>query len=187
MRIVLLTVIATLCVGCGSLSGALFGGYDGELSTQAQSTVKPGATFAVVHKSGKVGSSSAAEESISRGLTQLGFVAVADPSKAEIVAEYDFALGAAKTRFRNLSNGFNNTNEMYTQTVYEKTFSISLRNARSGLIWEGDLSSEDTSQDIDQLAGIYVGQLLSHFGKTVTKESWFAPRFANNNLVAKAE
>ncbi len=181
MRIVIVTLIATLCVGCASI----FGGYGGEFSTQAGSTASPGASFAVVNASGAGKQNPALEESITRGLEQLGFVVATDSSSAQIIAEYSFSVSKPKIRFRNLSHGFNNTNEMYTQTVYTKTLAMSVHSLDSQLIWEGSLSSEDSNDDIGTLADIYVGQLLSHFGQTVTDEDWFMPRFASDNILAK--
>jgi hypothetical protein len=186
MRIVLLSVIATLCVGCGSLSGSIFGGYSGELSSNTASMVNPGATFAVVNASGE-GVDREIEESVSRGLTDMGFVAVSNPAQADIIAEYQLTVSEPKVRFRNVSSGFNSSNEMYTQKTYAKTFTLSLHKADSQLIWEGELKSEDSSKNADKLTDIYVGQLLSQYGQDVSNENWFVPRFGSDNIVAKSE
>jgi hypothetical protein len=187
MRIVLLTVIATLCVGCGSLSGAFFGGYSGQMSAQTESSAAPGASFAVQPATGVGQASNDVEASVRQGLEQLGFVAVSNPSDADMIAIYEFNVSEPKVRFRSLSNGFNRTNEMYTQKMYTKTFSITLRDADFNLIWEGELDSEDGNQQAETLADIYVVQLLSHYGETMENESWFAPRFGSDSLVAKTD
>ncbi|MGI9291911.1 MAG: hypothetical protein ACR2QG_11650, partial [Gammaproteobacteria bacterium] len=187
MRIVLLTAMATLLVGCGSISEALFGGYSGQMSSQGDSFIAPGATFAVVPAPGVGQASNDVKASVTEGMEQLGFVAADNPASADIIAQYEFSVSAPKVRFRNLSNGFNRTNEMYTQKTYLKNFSLTLSDTESNLIWEGELSSEDGNQVTEKLADIYVGQLLSHYGETVDDQDWFVPRFAADRMLTKTK
>jgi hypothetical protein len=180
MRILLLVAVAVLSVGCSTF----LGGYSGEVTTEAAQPVASSGTFAIKAAQGST-ISPTVEDALRRGLEHRGYVAAASASTAEIIAEYDFTIDGPKTRFKSRSNGFNNTTEMYTYTVYEKSLSLELSSASAGMIWQGELSSVDSKSSSDTVSNVYVAQLLSRLGKTVTEEDWFTPRNGADELVAK--
>ncbi|HLD45533.1 MAG TPA: DUF4136 domain-containing protein [bacterium] len=159
---------------------------DGRISTEMYTKPSNKNTFVVVTPSFPSLTEKQIATLIEKKMIEKGFSKASSKKTADIGVFYSYSIGNGSNQILSTPDFVVGGHAIYSETVYPRFFQIVIIDLaktrlpnKIAIIWQGELRSKGSSDNIIDVAQYFIGALFSSYGKTVTNKGFLriAPPF----------
>lgn len=152
---------------------------NGTVSTAIYSAPPPQPTFAVAAPDPLSLTDRNISGLIERKMLQTGYIKAPSSKTAKVVVLYRYSIGPAKTDVSSSPDFVWGGQKVESTTTYPRFFEMVLVDTEKSslpekieIIWQGEVRSRGSSENISELAGYFIDVLFENFLTTVTNKTF---------------
>ncbi|MGA2324422.1 MAG: hypothetical protein ABSG22_11305 [Sedimentisphaerales bacterium] len=171
------TLAVLLCIAFTLITGGCRS-IEGQLNSASYGTPKPGSTFIIEGSGSLTLTERHIQDLIKKELFNLGFKEAIASTTADFAVIYSYSIGAGKTVVSSSPDFVWGGQQISSSTSYPRYFQISIADIPAShnqnkpvFIWQAEIYSSGTSQNISWFADQFVPELFKRYGKTINNEN----------------